>query len=320
MVIPTVGRPSLRAAVASALAQDPAPLEVVVVMDLPRPTDGVAADGVAADDPRVQVLWTGGLAGPSGARMAGVGQARGEIVAFLDDDDEWLPGNLAARLAVYREAAIRVRHPVIACRAEVVGPDDEPHGVHPREGYGGEQPLAEYLFRRRGLRGLGFVLGASTLLCGRDLLAEVPFDVDLALHEDWDWLLRATGRPDCRLTMVADPGVRYRLSPAHGSASRPHGGWWRGVRLADDRWGLTGQARGDYLLGIPAGMAIECGDRRAALRIARMALTGPRARQARPGWVAWGAFAVQMLAPGPLIAMVGRLLGRGPALLRARRR
>lgn len=317
VVIPTVGRPALRAAVLSALRQQPAPREVIVAVDRPRPADTAVAaqraELVGVDDERLRVIWTGGDGGPAGTRLAGVREATSEIIAFLDDDDEWLPGNLAARLAVYRRAATCVRHPVVACRADVVDQDGESHGVQPREVYRSDRPLADYLFARRSVRGLGFVLGASTLLCGRELLVETPFDVDLPVHEDWDWLLRVTARPDCRLEMIAAAAVRYRLSPAHASASRQAGGWWRGVQLVD-RWGLTGQVRADFLLGIPAGMAIECGDRPAAVRIARLAA------RSRPGRVAWAAFALQLLVPVKLIAAAGLQVSRVKALIGRGRR
>lgn len=39
--------------------------------------------------------------GPSGARNYAIRRARGELLAFLDSDDEWLPGFLAAEVALF---------------------------------------------------------------------------------------------------------------------------------------------------------------------------------------------------------------------------
>jgi cellulose synthase/poly-beta-1,6-N-acetylglucosamine synthase-like glycosyltransferase len=82
VVIPTVGRPSLRAVLA-ALAEGigPAPAEVVVVDD--RPALGPALAG--GRWPPVRVLRSGGR-GPAAARNVGWRAVDTEWVAFLDDD------------------------------------------------------------------------------------------------------------------------------------------------------------------------------------------------------------------------------------------
>src|ERR1019366_5462922 len=55
-------------------------------------------------DPRVKVIETGALTVP-GARNSGMAAARGEWIAFLDDDDIWLPQKLAVQLEATRAAA-----------------------------------------------------------------------------------------------------------------------------------------------------------------------------------------------------------------------
>jgi glycosyltransferase involved in cell wall biosynthesis len=94
VVIPTCDRPVLLArAIASARAQTAPAGEIIVVDD--GTDDGARAQPAAG----VRVVRNDRARGPSGARNCGAASARGALLAFLDDDDEWLPSYLAAAAA-----------------------------------------------------------------------------------------------------------------------------------------------------------------------------------------------------------------------------
>src|SRR4051794_12968179 len=97
VVIPTYNRSAAcRAAVESVLAQRPRPLEVLVCDDA-SPTRVVEdLREWCASRPDVEFVGLTQNGGPSGARNAGIERARCDWIAFLDDDDRWLPGKLAA--------------------------------------------------------------------------------------------------------------------------------------------------------------------------------------------------------------------------------
>ena len=89
--------PTLRRSIATALEQSVSDLEVLVVGDgAPDATRELMAE-LAAADPRVRFFDN-----PKGARHgeehrhAALGEARGEIVCYLSDDDLWLPDHVEA--------------------------------------------------------------------------------------------------------------------------------------------------------------------------------------------------------------------------------
>ncbi|MFV2011090.1 MULTISPECIES: glycosyltransferase family 2 protein [unclassified Micromonospora] len=98
VVVPTRDRPELlREAITAIREQDyPGVVDVVVVYDQSTPDITLASD-----DPHrtVRVIGNGRTAGLAGARNSGILAATGELVAFCDDDDRWLPGKLAAQVA-----------------------------------------------------------------------------------------------------------------------------------------------------------------------------------------------------------------------------
>jgi GT2 family glycosyltransferase len=99
VVIPTYNRGvRVLRAVGSALGQTYPAIEVVVVDD--GSTDGTGAllaERFGGDD-RVRCLPRPN-GGPAAARNTGLAAARGDFVAFLDSDDEWLPWKLEFQLA-----------------------------------------------------------------------------------------------------------------------------------------------------------------------------------------------------------------------------
>jgi GT2 family glycosyltransferase len=98
VIVPTYNRGARVAlAIDSALGQTHQAIEVLVIDD--GSTDDTS-DQVAhryASDPRVKLL-TRPNGGPAAARNTGLAAARGEFIAFLDSDDEWLPWKIEFQL------------------------------------------------------------------------------------------------------------------------------------------------------------------------------------------------------------------------------
>ncbi|MCE9546725.1 MAG: glycosyltransferase family 2 protein [Planctomycetia bacterium] len=97
VIIPTYNRaPLIERAIHSALSQLQSGDEIIVVDD--GSTDNTQAVVERISGPIRYVLTPNGGAGR--ARNVGLSHARGDLVAFLDSDDEWMPGKLAMQRAL----------------------------------------------------------------------------------------------------------------------------------------------------------------------------------------------------------------------------
>jgi glycosyltransferase involved in cell wall biosynthesis len=121
VVIPTFERPELlRRALASAVAQTYEPFEVLVVGDGCPVVDEVLAD---VDDPRVR-HWNlpahhaDGGAAPRNYPLKA--KARGELDAYLDDDNTWAPDHLESLVGLFAEPATAYAFSSIEIGGEVI--------------------------------------------------------------------------------------------------------------------------------------------------------------------------------------------------------
>src|SRR4030095_13333348 len=97
VIIPTHNRAEfLRSAITSVLNQTFQDFEVVIVDDASKDhTQEVIAN---FNDKRIKVIHNPFSRVDAGARNIGVISSDGEYVAFLDDDDEWLPEKLKIQI------------------------------------------------------------------------------------------------------------------------------------------------------------------------------------------------------------------------------
>lgn len=205
-------------AVNSVLGQTVTDVEVIVVIDGPDPeTAGALA---AIGSPQLKVLALPRQGGGARARNEGVNAATREWLAFLDDDDEWLPEKLERQLTV--ATASSARHPIVAC--QVLARMKGREFIWPRKPP--SEPLSEYLLARDSWRQGEGLLQTSTLLTTRRLVLEVPFAEGLRKHQDWDWLLRAALTPGVKIEFVPQPLATWNLEPSPVSVSRSHD--WQG--------------------------------------------------------------------------------------------
>ncbi len=209
VVIPTYNRVHLlERAVRSCLAQSFNDFEIVIVDD--GSSDGTREIVERIGDPRVAYVHQANLGGGA-ARNTGAEASRGLYLAFLDSDDEFLPGKLEAfhraiscvpdqatrtvwysQLWFQRGSGNRLRKPSRAIRP-------------------GER-VGDYLFAYEGL------MQTSTLVVPRTLFEEVRFDPRLRRLQDLDLCLRLEAA-GARFAMLPEPQVIWHDETAYDRVS-----------------------------------------------------------------------------------------------------
>lgn len=206
VVLPTRNRERrLKRALGSVFRQTLEDFELIVVDDAS--TDGTAdlLRRTAARDARVRTLTIPDRVGAAVARNRAIEAARAPWVAFLDDDDEWLPRKLERQIAALRDGGADFAYsPFVyveaSGRERVLGVVD----------VGGKDP-------RSALLGGNFI-GQSSVVVRRAPLLEVGgFDPALPRLQDWDLWVRLAGTLHFRF--VPAPLVRIHHSPSGISAS-----------------------------------------------------------------------------------------------------
>jgi glycosyltransferase involved in cell wall biosynthesis len=196
-VITTCRRPVLVCrALNSVLNQTYPKMEVVVVVDGPEPYTAEILKSF--QDPRLRVIELPVNVGLSGARNAGVLEARGEWVSFLDDDDEWMPDKINKQVGVLAHSDPDTNF--VACRSEARGAQYTK--IIPSRFPGRQEEWSEYIFRAAEDM-------LITYLVKRDLVLAVPYTMGLKYNEDSDWLLRARASKGLHPAWLYEPLYIY---------------------------------------------------------------------------------------------------------------
>jgi glycosyltransferase involved in cell wall biosynthesis len=254
VIIATRDRPLLlRAALDSILGQDyDGIVEAVVVYDQTDPDPTLAMD---LGRRRVTVTTNTRTPGLAGARNSGVIASRGDLLAFCDDDDTWLPDKLALQADAMQRAGadvaltgifvhygdkVTVRIPDLADLTVAGLTRDRVMAAHP----------STYVVTR----------AAFT-----DTIGFVDEAIPGSFGEDWDWLLRAV--ESARLVVVPRPLIRVLW---HKGGSLFNRRWLTIIELADHHRGTGLHGRqASVVQGGPAGDGADLRAEGVRLRRAR---------------------------------------------------
>ena len=187
VIIATRGRPNLlRLAVASVLEQTFGNFEVLVVNDgEPRDLDGLQEE---LSDDRIRILHSGKKGKPHALNVA-LEVARGQFIAYLDDDDLYYPWHLETLVA----ALLNRPSYQLVYTDTVVGycfPSEDGHRVTT------SHPFKKMDYDRNLLRDEDFIPHLS-MLHHRSLIEKAgAYYEEMPIYEDWDALRRFSSFTD----------------------------------------------------------------------------------------------------------------------------
>jgi glycosyltransferase involved in cell wall biosynthesis len=254
VIIPTRGRPFLlQRAVASVLAQSITDFELLIVVDGEDPdTIGVLN---AIPDQRIRIIQNHHSLGSAMARNEGIKDARGDWIAFLDDDDAWTFDKLAIQFGAARALN---NCTIISCLSYVITPLQR--YTWPTCPFDGEVGLDDYLFDRRSWFRGNSMLQCSSLFMSRQLCLDLMFR---PIHDDWDMLLRAVKIKGAKLVTINSPLVFHYTEDERHSLGASFD-WRLSLCWADDnRMLLSSRAYAGFCLTVIAPQAAKADDYRA---------------------------------------------------------
>lgn len=200
VIIPTRNRPGLLLrALDSVSEQTLQAHEIFVILDGPCPETRAMLSSTCIPNLRILELQT--RLGVCVARNYGIDHATSRWIAFLDDDDEWLPQKLERQVRVAQNSAWR--YPIVFSRLVVRTPKGD--SISPRRGPSEGETIPEYLFCRKTLFPWEVLLQTSNLLTSRLLLERVQFSPGLIKWNDTDWLMHAAQLEGTGLDFVDEP-------------------------------------------------------------------------------------------------------------------
>jgi glycosyltransferase involved in cell wall biosynthesis len=192
VIIPVYNRPGMAVeAVRSVLFQSYPHLECILVDDgSTEPPEEACA--LFSADPRFRCLRIDHTGMPGAVRNRGVGQARYDLIAFLDSDDIWLPEKLERQVSLLNGGS----------ESGAGSLQNNPPLVHTREIWLRGAKIISQKTQRHKRRGDVFedalekcMIGPSTVLMRREVFEELGgFREDLEIAEDYEFWLRLTAR------------------------------------------------------------------------------------------------------------------------------
>ncbi|UWG50170.1 Glycosyl transferase family 2 [Halalkaliarchaeum sp. AArc-CO] len=182
VVLPTYDRPEFLAEAVRSVRQQTYPrIELVVVDDCsPRPAADILAEVNTGSIFSVRCIRHDENSGANAARNTGIREANGKFIAFLDDDDKWLPKKIGRQVYRFNEGPDNLG--VVTVGSRIVDEDGNQIGIsRPSINGNAIKPLL-----------YGSIVGSfSRIMVRTDVVARAGFlDETFPSWQDREWYLR----------------------------------------------------------------------------------------------------------------------------------
>lgn len=200
VVTPTYNRPELLInSVNSVLSQTYSDFELIVIDDCSSDNTPGVLKGFR--DERLKVIRNSSNKGIAAVRNIGVTSSQGKYIAFLDDDDEWLPDKLEKQIRIMENSPESLGCVYSGCLT--TGPD-------------GSEIVSTSIprYRNKVLNELlleNFITTSTTLVKKSSIEKAGLFDEDIPYGEDYDMWIRIA--EDFEFDFAPEPLTKYRIHP-----------------------------------------------------------------------------------------------------------
>ena len=162
--------------------------EIIVVDDASEDNTELLVKQYIERDKRIQYLKNPKALGGSGARNVGIRMAKGDYIAFLDDDDEWIKNKIENQVKHIQN------FDAVLCALFV-------------DNKGRIRRYDKHVVNLDDLRRGNIIGGTSILMAKTSVMKENLFDEELPNGQDWDIFIRITAK--CKVGYLDKPLVIF---------------------------------------------------------------------------------------------------------------
>ena len=221
VIIPTHNRVELlKNAVESVLGQTYDDYEIIIVND--RSTDGTEGYLNGLKDTRITHHKITESRGGNHARNMGISMASGEFIAFLDDDDEWMPEKLDKQMKLFKDESVGL----VYTGSQVV------YDFYDISYYNIPKDRGD-LFKKVLIRNC---IGTTSSVVVRKSILEKSglFDEEIKMRQDQDLWIRICRH--CNVDVVEEPLTRYFFRKDANQISFNLDSYWETAQRFDEKY------------------------------------------------------------------------------------